>query len=81
MRDFRLRWACEEIDLPYRTRLLDTFAPRPADYRLEQPFEQIPAYREGEIQHFESGAILLHIGEKDERLLPRNRVARKRATS
>ena len=45
--------------------------PRPADYFLEQPFGQVPAYRDGEVQLFESGAILIHLGLSDERLLPR----------
>jgi glutathione S-transferase len=78
-RDIRVRWACEEIGLPYRTRLLDAFAARPDDYYREQPFGQIPAYREGSIQLFETGAILLHIGGKDERLLPCDDLARGRA--
>ena len=79
VRDIRVRWACEEIGLPYRTRLLDASASRPERYYREQPFGQIPAYREGTVQLFESGAILLHIGGKDERLLPRDYSARARA--
>ena len=38
--------------------------PRPADYFDEQPFGQVPAYRDGEVQLFESGAILLHLGDR-----------------
>lgn len=78
VRDIRVRWACEEIGLPYRTRLLDSNSARPEDYYREQPFGQIPAYREGTVQLFESGAILLHIGGKDERLLPCDDSARGR---
>lgn len=77
VRDLRVRWALEEIGLPYRTRLLG--GERPADYFEEQPWGQVPAFREGEVRLFESGAIVLHIGEKDERLLPREAPARGRA--
>ncbi|ODA66498.1 Disulfide-bond oxidoreductase YfcG [Methyloligella halotolerans] len=81
VRCLRPRWALEEIGLPYRTRLFHAAEPRPADYFLEQPFGQVPAYREGDLHMFESGAILLHIGEKDERLLPRNPQRRARSMS
>ena len=70
VRDLRIRWALEEIGRPYRVRLLDALNPRPADYFHEQPFGQVPAYRDDEVQLFESGAILIHLGLGDERLLP-----------
>ena len=70
VRDLRIRWALEEIDRPYRLRLLDATNPRPQEYFAEQPFGQVPAYRDGEVQLFESGAILIHLGLRDERLLP-----------
>ncbi|MGI9170407.1 MAG: glutathione S-transferase family protein [Caulobacteraceae bacterium] len=79
VRDLRVRWALEEAGLGYRARLLDGGAERPADYYLEQPFGQVPCYREGELRLFETGAIVQHIGEKDERLLPRDPVGRARA--
>ena len=70
VRDLRIRWALEEIGRPYRVRLLDALNPRPADYFLEQPFGQVPAYRDDEVQLFESGAILIHLGLSDQLLLP-----------
>jgi glutathione S-transferase len=76
VRDLRVRWALEEIGLDYCVR---TVGPIPPGYEREQPFCQVPAYREGELQLFESGAIVQHVGEKDERLLPRDPVARARA--
>jgi glutathione S-transferase len=79
VRDLRIRWALEEIDRPYRVRLLDALNPRPADYFLEQPFGQVPAYRDDEAQLFESGAILIHLGLGDERLLPEDAQSRGRA--
>ena len=77
VRDLRPRWALEEIGLPYRVRLLK--GERPPEYYLEQPFGQVPCYREGPMKIFESGAIVQHIGEKSEKLLPRDAVPRMRA--
>lgn len=70
VRDLRLRWALEEIGRPYRVRLLDATRPRPAEYFSEQPFGQVPVYKDREVALFESGAILIHLGLQDERLLP-----------
>ena len=77
VRDLRPRWALEEIGLPYRVQLLE--GERPPEYYLEQPFGQVPCYREGPLKIFETGAIVQHIGEKSEKLLPRDAVARIRA--
>ena len=79
VRDLRIRWALEEIGRPYRVRLLDALNPRPADYFLEQPFGQVPAYRDDAVQLFESGAILIHLGLSDDRLLPEDPNGRGRA--
>lgn len=77
VRDLRARWALEEIGLDYRVRLLGQT--RPPEYLLEQPFDQVPTLSEGGVRIFESGAILQYIGEKDERLLPRDPQQRFRA--
>lgn len=77
VRDLRPRWALEEIDLPYRVELLG--GERPPEYYLEQPFGQVPCLRDGAMKIFESGAILQYIGEKGEKLLPRDAVPRMRA--
>ena len=79
VRDLRVRWALEEAGFDYRVRLLDVGSDRPAEYYREQPFGQVPFYREGDLNLFESGAIVQHIGEKDERLLPRDLNGRARA--
>jgi glutathione S-transferase len=81
VRDLRIRWALEEIGRPYRVRLLDALNPRPAEYFQEQPFGQVPAFRDDQVQLFESGAILIHLGIEEERLLPRDRNARMRAVA
>lgn len=70
VRDIRIRWALEEIDRPYDTSLLDAMQPRDAEYRQWQPFGQVPAFDDGNVRMFESGAILLFLGEQDDRLLP-----------
>src|SRR3954469_16884702 len=79
VRDFRARWALEEIGLPYRVNLIahpDRLSP---DHMAKQPFAQIPVYEEGGLTLFESGAILLHIAEKSDVLLPKDSVDRARA--
>lgn len=79
VRDLRVRWALEEIGRPYRVKLLDATRPRPEDYFEEQPFGQVPAYRDDEVQLFESGAILIHLAISEERLLPFDRASRMRS--
>ena len=81
VRDLRIRWALEEIERPYRVRLLDAMNPRPAEYFQEQPFGQVPSYRDDQVQLFESGAILLHLAIEDERLLPFDRNPRMRSVA
>lgn len=81
VRDLRVRWALEEAGLPYRERLLDAMADRPEDYLQEQPFGQVPIFIEGDTHLFESGAIVLHLGERSDALLPRDVMGRARATA
>lgn len=76
VRDLRVRWALEEIGMAYESELLDARSPRPAAYLSRQPFDQVPAFRAGELDLFETGAILLYLGERDERLLPSGGQAR-----
>lgn len=80
VRDLRVRWALEEAGLPYRTRLLGQGDQDKADYRALQPFGQVPILEEEGFALFESGAIVLHIGERSEALLPKDPQARARAT-
>jgi len=79
VRDLRIRWALEEIGRDYRVRLIDATSPRPPEYFLEQPFGQVPVYKDNEVELFESGAILIHVGMQDERLLPKEHAAQMRA--
>ena len=80
-RDMCIRWALEEVGQPYDVRLL-TFEEmkEPAHLNL-QPFGQIPTYEDGEIALFESGAIVLHIAERHDGLLPTEEALRGKAIS
>jgi glutathione S-transferase len=80
VRDLRARWALEEAGLPYRTRLLDQGDQDKADYRALQPFGQVPIFEEDGFVLFETGAIVLHVGQGSEALLPKDPAARARAT-
>jgi glutathione S-transferase len=80
VRDLRARWALEEAGLPYRTRLLDRDDKDKPDYRALQPFGQVPILEENGFVLFESGAIVLYVGERSETLLPKDPGARARAT-
>jgi len=81
VRDLRVRWALEEAGRGYRVRKLDPRTERPADYFAEQPFGQVPTYNDNDVQLFESGAIVLHIGASSETLLPADPGERARATA
>jgi glutathione S-transferase len=70
VRDLRVRWALEEIGRPYETELLNARSSRPEAYLTRQPFDQVPAFTDGDLELFETGAILLYLGEQDDRLLP-----------
>jgi len=79
VRDLRARWALEEAGLPYRTRLLEQGDQDKDDYRARQPFGQVPIFEEDGLTLFETGAIVQHIGERSEALLPKEPGARARA--
>lgn len=68
VRDLRARWALEEAGLDYRVRLVDQ--ERPPEYLLEQPFDQVPCFSDGQVKIFETGAIAQYVGERSEALLP-----------
>jgi glutathione S-transferase len=69
MRDIRVRWALEEAGLPYRVESTP-FRDRKAEHFAHQPFGQAPWLTDGDLSIFESGAILLHLGERSDALLP-----------
>jgi glutathione S-transferase len=69
VRDLRLRWACEEADLDYNVRTIP-FDGRETNHLERQPFGQVPFLNDGELKIFESGAGLLHLARKSDRLMP-----------
>jgi glutathione S-transferase len=79
VKDLRVRWALEEAGLPYTVRSQTQADRDTAEYRSWQPFGQVPAFEEDGLRLFESGAIVLHIGERSEVLLPKDIQARARA--
>lgn len=73
VRDLRLRWACEEAGFAYAVRTIP-FDGRETNHLARQPFGQVPYLSDGELEIFESGAGLLHLARKSERLMPRDPV-------
>jgi len=71
VRDLRIRWALEEAGLPYRVESVP-FRDRGAAHFAHQPFGQVPWLTDGDLSIFESGAILLHLGERSEALMPKD---------
>lgn len=71
VRDLRLRWACEEAGLDYAVRTI-AFDGRETNHLTRQPFGQVPFLNDGELELFESGAGLLHLARKSDRLMPRD---------
>jgi glutathione S-transferase len=71
VRDLRLRWACREAGLPYTIRTVP-FEDRETNHLDRQPFGQIPFLTDGELEIFESGACLLHLARRSEKLMPRD---------
>lgn len=69
VRDLRVRWALEEAGLAYRVESTP-FRDRGPDHFAHQPFGQAPWLTDGDLSIFESGAILLHLGERSAKLMP-----------
>ncbi len=80
-RDMRVRWALEEAGRPYEVKLLSFEEMKQPAYLASQPFGQIPAYEEDGLTLFESGAIILHIGDRHGGLWPSDPHGRARATA
>jgi glutathione S-transferase len=79
VRDLRVRWALKEAGLPYQVRLIGFEDQATPAYRAQQPFGQVPVLEEDGLVLFESAAIVLHVAERSETLLPVDPVGRERA--
>ena len=75
VRDIRPRWACEELGLPYRERLISAVS-RPEWYYRDQPWGQVPHVRDGDISVFErpqthsAGMSSVHSGSSETKTAP-----------
>jgi glutathione S-transferase len=79
VRDLRLRWACEEAGLVYSVRTVP-FDGRETNHLSQQPFGQVPFLSDGDVEIFESGACLLHLARKSDKLMPRDLVGQAHTT-
>lgn len=71
VRDLRLRWACEEAGLDYKVRTV-AFDDRETNHLAQQPFGQVPFLEDDGLEMFESGAGLLHLARKSDKLMSRD---------
>ncbi len=78
-RDTRVRWALEEVGQPYEVRLVSFAALKEPAHLALNPFGQIPTYEEDGLALFETGAIVLHVAQTRDGLLPMDPAARARA--
>ncbi len=76
VRDLRVRWALEECGLAYEERLIGPDDQGSEAYRRVQPFGQVPASEEDGLTLFESGAIVLHIANRSDTLMPADAAGR-----
>src|SRR6187401_2640236 len=78
-RDTRVRWALEEVGLPYEVRFVSFQAMKEPAHLALHPFGQIPTYEDGDLALFETGSIVVHLAERHAGLLPDDANARARA--
>ena len=81
VKDLRVRWALEEAGLEYDVVLVDAASKNTDAYRKWQPFGQVPAYRDDEVEMFESGAIVLRIATHSPALAPADPASYARVSS
>jgi glutathione S-transferase len=81
VRDLRVRWALEEAGVPYQEKLLSGADLGTPGYRALQPFGQVPAIETDDLKLFESGAIVIHIAQQSDVLMPKDPNGRARTTA
>ena len=81
VRDTRLRWALEEVGVPYQVRPVSCAAMKEPPHLALHPFGQIPTIQEGDLTLFETGAIVRHIATHHAGLLPKEAGGRARAVA
>ena len=78
-RDFRVRWALEEVGQAYDMCFVPFADLKKPAHLKHHPFGKIPVYEEGRLELFETGAIVLHIAIRRPGLLPADDEAREHA--
>lgn len=76
-----MRWALEELQLPYDVRLVSFGTMKEPSHLALHPFGQIPTLEDGELVLFETGAIVLHLAQHHPGLFPEDPNARARAVA
>lgn len=76
-----MRWALEELQLPYDVRLVSFGTMKEPSHLALHPFGQIPTLEDGELVLFETGAIVLHLAQQHPGLFPEDPNARARAVA
>lgn len=79
VRDLRACWVLEEAGFPYRVESVP-FQDRGEEHFKNHPFGQVPWLEDGDISIFESGAIVLYIAERSEKLMPTDPQGRAKVT-
>ncbi|WAP70530.1 glutathione S-transferase family protein [Jiella pelagia] len=79
VRDLRVRWALNEAQLPYESRLIDHQQKLEPEHLARQPFAQVPVIDMDGGSMFESGAIVWSIAEASDNLLPNDPAERRQA--
>ncbi len=62
-RSIRLLWLLEELGLPYEVEKV-AFTPKPQPFAQATPFGKVPALEDGDVQMFESGAMIEYLLER-----------------
>lgn len=70
VRELRVRWTLEELGLPYEEIRYPHPETKKKPYMKKQPFGQVPYFEADDLCMFETGAILLHLALKHNKLLP-----------
>lgn len=76
VRELRVRWMLEELGLPYEAIVYPHPETKKQPYLSMQPFGQVPYFKSDDLQMFETGAILIHLALKYNKLLPSDEIKR-----
>lgn len=79
VRELRVRWFHEELGLPYEEIRYPHPETKKEEYLKHQPFGQVPYFVSDDLEMFETGAILLYLALKHNKLLPTDEVERAHA--